>query len=401
MLSESSATHPDMASRREIGTCPLCQATSLQSIIDRDGVPVLQNRFYPSTEKARAAPIGRLTIDMCAACGFMFNRTFDSDQVTYDDAYENEQGHSAAFRTHMGAMAERVLAEAHSGAACVEIGCGQGRFLRALADQAGGRLGIMAGYDPAWRGGTTPPGIRIEGRAFDGTDLGKSAVPEMVILRHVIEHVPDPIGFLAEIRAALPKTWSGRLFVETPDLQWIIDGGVIFDFFHEHCNYFCAGTLRYALARAGFRVHALDTVFEGQHLWIEAELGAVRSELPRPEARPKTAALVARERSYAGAWRNRLLSLKTRGRVAVWGAGAKGVTFANLVDRNADVIDCLIDLNPAKQDLFIPVSGHLVLGPSAALARGLATVIVMNPNYRSEIEAMLDRRKACALVLDA
>jgi 2-polyprenyl-3-methyl-5-hydroxy-6-metoxy-1,4-benzoquinol methylase len=401
MLSKTSATQPDMNPRQQMAACPLCRATSLVSIIDRSDVPVIQNRFFTSAEEAKGAPVGRLAIDMCTECGFVFNRTFDPDRVTYDDAYENEQGHSVAFRAHMDAMAERVLARGGRDAACVlEIGCGQGSFLSALAKRAGGRLRLAMGYDPAWRGGATAPVVRIERRAFVATDLVENEMPQVVVLRHVIEHVPDPIGFLTEIRAALPKAWGGRLFVETPDVQWIIDRGVVFDFFHEHCNYFTAATLAYALTRAGFRVGARDTVFQGQHLWFEAELGAARADHPGP-AGSNALGLAARERSYAEAWRDRLSGLKLRGRIAVWGAGAKGVTFANLVDQNTALIDCLIDVNPAKQDLFIPVSGHRVVGPAEALARDMVAIVVMNPNYRAEITADLDRRRAHALVLDA
>jgi hypothetical protein len=369
-------------------------------IIDRHDVPVIQNRFYPRAESARAAPVGRLAIAMCTECGFVFNCAFDHDRVAYDNNYENDQGHSSTFRAHMSEMAERALAHAHGGSArVVEIGCGQGAFLADLGQRANGQLQLV-GYDPAWRGGATPPNLRIERRFFDGTVLGGNAVPDVVVVRHVIEHVPDPIDFLARIRARLPNTWRGRLLVETPDLQWIADGGVVFDFFYEHCNYFSSATMRYTLARAGFRTQAIEKVFRGQHLWIEAVLASTPSDVPRPEVRPQ-AALNARERSYAGMWRDRLHELRARGGIAVWGAGAKGVTFANLVDRNADLIDCVIDVNPAKQALFIPVSGHLVLCPAAALARGVATIIVMNPNYRSEIEAELHRRGATALVLDA
>jgi hypothetical protein len=155
------------------------------------------------------------------------------------------------------------------------------------------------------------------------------------------------------------------------------------------------------LERAGFRVEALNTVFQGQHLWIEASLGGPRTAAPTHGRQPQVAVLSVRERNYASAWRDRLQGLKPHGGIAVWGAGAKGVTFATLVDRDAHLIDCLIDVNPGKQDLFIPVSAHRVLSPAAALASGLATIVVMNPNYRMEIEAELDRHGAAVRMLDA
>ena len=87
-------------------------------------------------------------------------------------------------------------------------------------------------------------------------------------------------------------------------------------------------------------------------------------------------------------WRGRLDALG-EGAVAVWGAGAKGVTFAGLVDPDASRIDCVVDINPAKQGRFIPGTGHPIVPPDALAARGVRHVVPMNPAYRAEIAATL------------
>ena len=92
----------------------------------------------------------------------------------------------------------------------------------------------------------------------------------------------------------------------------------------------------------------------------------------------------------AGAWTAALESLAAKGGVALWGAGAKGATLANMIDPTGERIACLIDINPRKQNRFVPLSAHRILDPVAASAAGVRSAMVMNPNYTPEITAMLE-----------
>jgi hypothetical protein len=56
-------------------------------------------------------------------------------------------------------------------------------------------------------------------------------------------------------------------------------------------------------------------------------------------ARAKT--IQRRERDFVASWQARLAKLKTEGNIAIWGAGAKGVTFIDTVDRGTKWITCL------------------------------------------------------------
>ncbi len=52
-------------------------------------------------------------------------------------------------------------------------------------------------------------------------------------------------------------------------------------------------------------------------------------------------------------------------------------------------MDAAIDLNPAKQGCFMPVSATPIVSPEAALERGVRSIVVMNPNYLGEIRTRL------------
>jgi SAM-dependent methyltransferase len=373
--------------------CPICTSASIFPIFERRDVPVLLNRLYDSTAAARGAATGRLWIVACRSCGFVFNAAFDPSLIDYDSRYENDQGNSPAFSTHLDIMADRILARlgGRTDVGVVEIGCGQARFLATLVERSGGRISAAVGYDPAWRGEASLPHVRVEARNFDAPALRCLAHPiDVVLSRHVIEHLADPVGFLSDIRNALPSSWDGELFLETPSLEWIANRHVLHDFFHEHCNYFSSAALGHALARAGFHARRIEPVFDGQYHWAESVAGRPQAPLSTLSPGPASLeALAAYERDFTASWQTTLASLKPKGNIAIWGAGAKGVTFANMIDPRSEWITCLIDINPAKQNRFAPVTAHPVRHPREALRDGVASIIIMNPNYRTEIEAAL------------
>jgi hypothetical protein len=350
--------------------CPVCGGQG-RSILARPATPVLQNAVYATVGEARAAAVGDLSFQRCQACGFVWNAAFSPERIVYGPEYENNQGLSPAFQQHLtdraGACA--ALVAGIGAPAVVEVGCGQGDFLAGLARAVPGVS--LRGFDPAWRGveGEGPAGARITRDLFDEAAVAGGAGPDLIVARHVIEHMPDPCAFLAGLRRC-----SGgvtRLVVETPDVDWSLSTGAFHDFFYEHCSLFSAAALDRALAGAGFTVTRLERVFGGQYLWAEA---VVREAAGSDD--------FAAYRAY---WSQALEAAAAAGPVVVWGAGAKGASFAQLLDADASRIATVVDINPAKQGRYLGGTGHPILPPESAAALSPGTVFVMNPAYAEEI----------------
>lgn len=370
--------------------CPLCADRRPTACLERNNVPVFQNVRYGSADAARAAATGRLTVSECRRCGFVFNATFDPRLAVYSADYENDQALSARFRAYLDGIAARVLAAVGNDerAVVLEIGCGQAAFLKDLARLSHARFSRFIGFDPAWRGGTTPSALDVRPQLFDAAAAATLDTRiDAVVSRHVIEHVHDPVQFLRAIGQAIGPNATPTLMLETPSLDWILEHAVAFDFFYEHCNYFTAETLRFALAQAGYRVRKLEHVFDGQYLWVEAEpIGDAGATAPTPRGHGAAIkAIGERGDARLTAWRDTLAAHRRQGPIALWGAGAKGTTLAALADPAGTLIDCLIDINPRKQGGFAAVTAHPVVSPEAAVARGVRFVVSMNPNYRDEI----------------
>lgn len=385
-------------------SCPLCDAPAGERFLYRPAVPVHQNLLFDSPAAARGMKRGTLDMRFCPRCGFVFNAAFDPALVDYGPAYENSQDFSPAFVAHLDSLVDHlVTACGVRGGRVVEVGCGKGLFLTKLLAHPENRSEAY-GFDPSYRG---PDRV---GRARFVKDFygPATAVPaDVVICRHVIEHLPEPLELLRTVRAAVGGSGQTRVFLETPCVAWILRNRVPWDFFYEHCSLFTADSLSLALQRSGFTITGVRHVFGGQYLWAEAVSAPPPLGTP-PDAGLRTApelAALARqfatqEQARRQRWQGRLAELTPRGPVYAWGAGAKGVTFCNLADPGGTRLAGVVDLNPAKQGKFLPGSGHVITSPDAAVADSPTAFLVFNPNYLAEVRSAVRRLGSGADVID-
>jgi SAM-dependent methyltransferase len=372
--------------------CPICQGGVPVVFLERDRVPVQQNLLVESRQAALQGPRGRLRLVVCEECGFIFNQVFNPGLFHYDERYDNTQSWSPLFDAYLDERVQHlVLHRGLRNSRIVEVGCGKGLFLERLVEADPGNTGC--GFDPSYSG----PATLLEGRlTFEKRYYGAAcadAPADAVVCRHVIEHVADPVALLQTIRQTLAGSLHARVFLETPCVEWILKNGVIWDFFYEHCSYFTAASMGMALTAAGFRVDEVHHVFGGQYLWVEASIAASDEGgigLPAPGSIPELAKnFAAHERTLIDGWKRCVHTLAEDGPVAIWGAGAKGVTFAHLIDPDCQWVACVVDVNPNKQAHFVPGSGHPIISPQELQARHIRSALVLNPNYFAEIDALL------------
>ena len=108
-----------------------------------------------------------------------------------------------------------LLGEARPGERVLDLGCGAGRFVAALRDAGADPVGVELAEAALERARRNVPGRRPAAVAPDGTlPLGHGEV-DLVWCSEVLEHVPDTVGFLTEVRRVLQP--GGRLLVTVPD----------------------------------------------------------------------------------------------------------------------------------------------------------------------------------------
>ncbi len=380
--------------------CPVCTSLDTESFFRRSAVPIHENMVYATQRAARDMPRGEMDLHVCQRCGFAFNPRFDQAKMQYSEQYDNTQTHSATFNEHVERTVRQLVHE-HGVRNCtiVEVGCGKGDFIRRLVELEGsGNRGF--GVDPTYEGplSVMDGRLRFE-RRYYAPDCDHITA-DVAISRHMIEHVPDPVGLFRTVHQAMADSPRGRFFLETRDVAWALRTESVWDLIYEGCSYFNATSLANAFGVAGFRVDRVGSVFDGQYLLAEAtRLGDPSPAAPEPGEMPTLAEAFGRQiAERLAAWKAAVESLETP--VAIWGAGSKGMTFGNIVDPDCRAITCAVDVNPRKQGAFLPGTGHPILAPAEVPAAGVRTVLVMNPNYRDEIAGQLTELNCDARVMN-
>ncbi len=386
--------------------CPACVAKAVTAGVSREAIPIFQNRVYDSAADAVAAPRGAFELFVCRACGFAYNSRYDGSLVTYDDEYDNSVP-SAVFARYYRSVGEYLANRYDLGEGIVfDIGCGKGTFLRSLCEQLPHVTGV--GVDPSYQGDARPadcPNLTFVHDVFRREHVRER--PALLLCRHVLEHIENPLSFLRSIRESITRYGSVPLFVEVPDLVWILKNHAFWDFCYEHCNYFTRESARLLLQRCGYAVTATRDAFAGQYMWIAADdvYPPVRtSTRDAPPVEELLEAYRSEESARAARIRELIHTQRRSGRlIVVWGMATKGVMFANLVDPKRHLIDACVDINRRKQGKYIALTGHLIAAPESlgSLAGRKALVVVMNPNYIDEIKAETQRLRLDAMHIDA
>jgi len=214
---------------------------------------------YGGSIRAAGANSGKVdgfSILGCAACGVEFLDPFPEDTQAYYTGKEYWEDHHGPLditklQAKHGPEQLRwfyeVGGEALRGKRVADFGCGAGIFL----DMAKGLAAETIGVDLAehFRGH-----LERQGHQFlhGSEDLADDSV-DVVVSFDTLEHVPEPIIFLKEIRRVLKP--RAQAFIGLPNqddfLKAFVPEYVPFFYHLSHLYYFSASALQFAFEQAG------------------------------------------------------------------------------------------------------------------------------------------------------
>ena len=374
--------------------CPVCTSEQIETFIAIEQVPVHCNLLWSDRRSAQTALKGNIVLGFCHVCGHIYNTTFDPALMEYTQAYENSLHFSPRFQSYAESLAQDLV-DRHDlhNKEIVDLGAGQGDFLRLLCDLGDNQgWGFDAAYVPS------ASDLEDERLTFvQDFDWRKylDHMPDMIMTRHVLEHIERPLEFMRTIREEIGDNKNALLFFEMPNMAYTLRELAIWDIIYEHCGYFSPQSLATLFRKAAFDVLGTNETYEGQFLTIEAQPGTAENEPAYPPA-DGLAALSRQVASFAQEfaqkvkqWQAALQRWALDGkRVVAWGAGSKGVTFLNVL-QTQDQIQYIVDINPRKKGMFIVGSGQEIVDPRFLREYKPDVIILMNPVYRAEIEQMM------------
>lgn len=352
--------------------CPLCGSVHSETVYRAAGVP------FANVDRA----LDDFTVALCLDCGFAYQAS--AYAPAYDDACRDVYADYVVNRQfpfpersdkHLTALAD-VLPHIPVAAPCdvLEIGSNRGDFLY-LLKEARPQVNAL-GIEPTRFADplmvptlTTPFRAGLFSNAF-----------QLIVAKHVIEHIKHPAAFLRELRDGLAE--GGLLYLEVPDLDRSLDNGIE-DFIPDHVSYFDRDTLVAALD--GFDV-VLCEVRNFLHVLARRRSGATTPAAAVPPARRRAgfAAFRARKDELTARLRAHALG---GGRIVFYGAG---FYFARIYKELADVLP---PGRAAFRDDNIPgdVEPTFGLPRAAAIADDDMVLICAN---NAAVQARIERRLA-------
>ncbi|HEV3166914.1 MAG TPA: class I SAM-dependent methyltransferase, partial [Isosphaeraceae bacterium] len=204
-----------------------------------------------------------LTVCRCPRCGLVQLAEDPDAGRVYSADYLYSVNFSQHAQEYQRALAARWARDHHlAGLRVLEIGGGDGLFA-SLLESHGCHVTLV---EPAPRAcqAARERGLRCVIEGYLTAETFPEARFDAVVARHVLEHIPQPVDFLALLRAQLVP--GGRLFIEVPNLDGTVAQGRHQDFYAEHLSYFQPRSLAAAVSEAGLEVLEFFTIENGDYL---------------------------------------------------------------------------------------------------------------------------------------
>lgn len=381
-----------------MNSCPICNTTSDRAFFEMGGVPVSEGFLGSTRDEAVSVDLVDIVYHYCHTCGHTWNAAYDPDKLQFDPNYDISMFHSASYRAYVDDAIERLKTRYHlAGKVALDIACGKGEFARALIAHG---LGHVYGFDPSFEDSFLSDTDRrsiTAHRAFYGEAYSALKV-DIVTCRSALQFFTRPGDFLQSVRRTLGDQPETILGFEVPNAEDIFGNQNIWPITNDYPYIYSPASLARVFRENGFQV--LDIVpavaLGGSHMEIEAKPGGMASE-SRFESRESIEALASQVETFAQArtertkqWAERLAREQTAGRsVALWGAGARALSFLCALP-DVSAVHCVVDVNPARQNRFLPKVGVEVVAPEQLKAESVDLVVATNPNFATEIQGQIE-----------
>jgi hypothetical protein len=362
-----------------VTTCPACGYHVEVLFYDGGQQPLATLGWPQSSEEARAMQRLPLRFVRCVDCGHVFNAAFEYASVPYRHQPNRMFNRGLRWTEFLGVVRARMLARLPAGATVVEIGHGAGAFLEALAHARPD--GRYIGFDPHGREHSDLPAVEFRRELFHPeTDLA-ALRPDLLISRHVLEHLTDPLGFLQSLSFAASMIATQPLvYIEVPCIDRALEHGRIEDFYYEHNSHFTTESFSRMIGQSFAAVEALDHGYNGEVVYAFLRLKGRLEHVSCARSAAGFACMAGVSRQVIMLELARLYMAGKR--VAFWGGTGKCAAFLQAHHVDAQRFPLVVDSDPDKAGTYVPGTGQRI-EYCETLRRKPADVIIVPSQWRA------------------
>jgi SAM-dependent methyltransferase len=222
---------------------------------------------------------------------------------------------------------------------------------------------------------------------------------DLVIMRHVLEHIFDLDGFFLYLKQLLKK--NGNIFIEVPD--WTILDINTDPLIFEHLNQFNVSGLVNLMSKHSFQVDSLEKSIEKKDPSTPnrvVRIIAHFSELPKLGSNEIKNYFEKFFNNYSEKWKftlQKILKTYSNKKIALYPASSLTFDAIKSVDFSNVKILGMYDVDKKKQDKFF--LGHKVFSPEKLLKHNPDLILTFSMGYEPEIRKSLIDMKLSAKIL--
>ena len=361
--------------------CRLCGSAITEEYAQKIRTPI-GTQFFMNEETADQKTV-EIEIVSCDACGLIQTR---NDPIIYKDNSSASSFVSNQLRDHRIGQAKKLFGyQTNQTPTVLEIGCGDGSFLKSIQPISGNMLGIEPSEKTAEIARNN--GVEVVSLLLnEDTRVGDQNF-DSFFLFHVLEHVPSVLPFLRGIRNNIKYGAVGC--VEVPCTEAAFDAERYGDYMPDHMSYFTAVTLRKALELSGFEVLDLERNWQGEHLVAYVRKVAHRADVKL------IGQFVERTRKVI---QDMEAGLSSGRKIAFWGASHH---LMPILTNYGDLSNFqLFDSSVEKIGRLVPGGKLRIRNAQEIDASEIQLVIISAPRFSSEITAVFKSRFPDAIQLD-
>jgi len=382
--------------------CRHCDYPLEHTFLDLGFAPP-SNAYLTVADLARPEKYYPLKIKVCAQCWLVQTEDYTQADELFSSNYAYFSSTSTGWLAHAASYAEKMTGQLKltQDSLVIEVASNDGYLLKNFVAAGIPCLGIEPTASTA--AAAEKLGIPVL-REFFGVQLGKRLATtgkqaDLIAGNNVYAHVPDINDFTRGLKAALKP--GGTITLEFPHLMRLIEHTQFDTVYHEHFSYLSLYTVNRIFKAVGLRVWNIEELpthggslrVYGCHVEDGRETIPVVSVMLAEEARRglRTLATYQYFQAKADRVKDDLLAFlieqkRAGGRVAAYGAAAKGNTLLNYAGVKPDLLPFVCDAAAAKQSKFMPGSHIPILAPTALDDQRPDYLVILPWNIAAEVK---------------